>query len=282
MNVVSPRGKVFLHRIPRRGTTRRRRRILRTGPPKEAQARELSRVARSSLGAVRRALALNPASLIPKWASSAAARDLLPAALVGQWNESSKADQALVASLAGRDYPEYSELLAYWASQADPPIRQIGEIWTVISRDDVWMHLAQYVRDKDLPPLEHAVLTACGEVDPRYDLPPSEQWRAALLDKHLEHSHVIREALAGTLAMLAALDKTSPLSTTLTAQQWADRVVRRLLESATTWQGWASLGGQLRYLAEASPAGQLDPMPAERPSTPAESGKGTATGAKGD
>ena len=91
--------------------------------------------------------------------------------------------------------------------------------------------------------------------------------QAALLEKTLKHSRELREGLAGALAMMATLSETTPLSTTSTAQQWANRVVRRLLENATTWQAWASLGGQLRYLAEAAPEELLSAVDRELANT---------------
>ncbi len=220
---------------------------------KEERANELARIARSSLGAVRRALGVNPAGLIPKWASQSAARELLPAVLVGRWDEGREADQAIVAKLAGREYSAYAKVLDQWAGQADPPVRRIGRIWTVVSRDDAWTLSAHRVNDDDLALLECTVIEACGEINPAYDLAPHDRWQAALLGKSLKHSPELREGLAGALAMMATLSEETPLHTSPTAQQWANRVVGRLLENARTWQAWASLGSQLRYLAEAAP-----------------------------
>ncbi|MBN2561757.1 MAG: hypothetical protein JXQ75_12585 [Phycisphaerae bacterium] len=223
----------------------------------EERVGRLASMGRGSLGAVRRALARHPAALIPAWASSHAGRELLPALFAGRWDESSAADQAILEKLSGRKYPEYREVVARWAAQPDPPVRQIGAKWVMVAKGDAWTLLSPFLTDQDLLRLEEAVTTACIEPDPKFDMPVADRMMAAVHGKVTKHSAYLREGLADTLALIGSIAEPS-LAQSHAPQDWANRVVQNLLAKATTWQSWAALGGQLRALAEAAPVPFLD------------------------
>src|SRR6266545_4092941 len=214
---------------------------------------DLARLARNSTGALRRRMAIHPASLIPKWAAPDVARSFLPALLAGRWTDDAPADQGIVAGLAGVAYADYRKLLLRWSNEPDPPVRQIGNLWTVVAKDDAWALLAHHLTDDDARRLEAASTVAIGETDPKYELPPDERWQAAIHRKVPRHSAALREGLADTLAVIAASSAFFPLGTSEIGQNIANRIVSRIIEQATSWQHWASLSGTFRLLAEAAP-----------------------------
>lgn len=222
------------------------------------KASSLAPTARASLGALRRALAQTPAGLVPGWASGAARADIIPAILAGHWDERSDADKRALAELAGRSYDEYATALARLAREPDPPVRQIGTTWLISAKDDAFALLADSLRDADLERFAGACMRALGEVDPKFELAPDQQWLAGLHGKVLQHSSLLREGLADTLALLGATSSIFPLSTTRSAQEWANVIVRKLLEPGTTTRQWASMASALTALSEGAPDVFLD------------------------
>ncbi|NPV54926.1 MAG: hypothetical protein HPY71_15675 [Firmicutes bacterium] len=70
----------------------------------EDQAKDLAALARRSLGALRRKLAVSSVTLAPRWSKPDIARSVLPALLAGQWSDKCIGDQEAVARLARADY----------------------------------------------------------------------------------------------------------------------------------------------------------------------------------
>ena len=217
------------------------------------RARSLSAIARRSMGALRRTLAISPAGLTPKWASPENARFLIPALLAGRWDDRNPGDQLILATLSGKDYGLFREILIRWANEHDPPIRQIGNTWLFASREDGWNLLSAYLSSNDLEKLLSVVLDVLGEYDPSLDLPEGERWQANLKGKTLSKSKLLREGLAQTLAIMGSLGETSQIEGLRTVNEWADYIVRELLDRAKGWHLWASLSPYLQLLAEAAP-----------------------------
>ena len=217
------------------------------------RAEQLAPLARNSIGALRRQMAVHPAALVPAWATPEVAATVLPAILAGRWNEENKADREVIAALATMSYADYRKILLRWASESDPPFRQIGTMWTVVAKDDAWALLSSCLTNDDLLRLETSALESAGEVDPKYELPPEKRWQAPIHGQVPRHSSELREGLADTLALMAATSDHVKLNVVQSGQEWADRIVRKVLDRATTWQAWASFCGQLRSLAEAAP-----------------------------
>ncbi len=214
---------------------------------------DLATLGRCSPTALRRRLAIDPAVLSPHWSWPSVARALLPALLVGRWDDTNPADRELLARLAGGSYTALSESLTRWANEPDPPVRRVGDIWVLASREDAWPLLARFLTGDDLRRFEAATLAALGEVDPRHALPMAERRLAGLLGRGHAHSGHLREGLAETLAILATHSDSVSLVGATPGQVWADRIARQLLAGATGWPLWGSLTWLLPLLAEASP-----------------------------
>lgn len=227
----------------------------------EGRANTLAGVARRSMTSLRRELAVAREVQQPPWASPAEASALIPALLAGSWDESNPADCEIVAKLARSTYDQVSRALQRWAHEPDAPVRNVGTIRFLVSREDAWSLLSRYLTQQDLAAFEATVLNVLGEPDPRYDLPDDKRYLAGIYGKELPHSGLIRQSLAETLALMGARSNPSglalfeaPLPTGYVAS-----IVRRVLDKAMNdWKLWASLSDILRLLAEAAPDSFLE------------------------
>lgn len=225
------------------------------GIPDE-RARRLARLARRSFQAFRRKIALGPELREPAWAQSAEGPALLPAMLAGAWQATADGDREAVARLAGGDYEKIRTPAVRWANASDPPVRQIGDIWYVVSRDDAWSLVARYLQQDDLRRLEEVILMVLGNPDPRFDLPEDKRFLAPLLGGVPSYSEVLRRGLAETLAVMATSPETAPIAGGLSPSGVVASIVRKLLQRANAdWRLWASLSvwDVLPLLAEAAP-----------------------------
>lgn len=225
----------------------------------DEKAEDLATLARRSLMALRRRLAIRPEVQRPEWAKPAAARTLLPAMLVGGWNDTLAGDREILAKLARQPYEQVNEILARVANEPDPPIRRVGDVWLVASKEDAWVLVGRFVSREDLENFESVVLDVLGQPDPSFDLPVNERYMANILGKTLPYSGLLREGLAETLALIGARSDSVTFADATTGQERADRIVGRLLQKADTdWRVWASIAQHLPLLAEAAPTVFLD------------------------
>jgi hypothetical protein len=218
----------------------------------QSQVGDLATLGRRSLVALRRRLAINPSLLIPNWAESSAARALLPALLVGRWHDSNGADRDVISRLAGSEYSKVNEVLLHWANAAYPFVRRVGDVWLVVSKADSWLLLSRFVTSDDLRPFEEAVLEVLAQSNPKYELALEQRRVASFFGKQLPHSGHLRAGVGETLALMAGT-QVPPFADGTTGQDWADRIVNKLFDRVTDWEGWATLDEVLVSLAEASP-----------------------------
>jgi len=225
------------------------------------RADELATLARRSLLALRRKLAISPQLRRPEWASLDEARAMVPALLAGSWDEGQEGDQTILATLAGRSYEQHARGMARLAHASDPPVRRIGTMWLLVDKEDAWTQVSGLITADDLRQFESVALSVLGAVDPAQELDADQQWMASVLGKVPAQSGLLREGIADTLALMATRSGQTPLSGDLTGQEWADRVVRTLLARANadeTGHLWASLSDVLPLLAEAAPNAFLE------------------------
>jgi len=225
-----------------------------------ARAEAAGRLARRSLLALRRDLAIKPELHTPGWAE-APSRVLRRLLLAGRWNEDSTADKAAVTELTGGDYDTLRETLAQLAREKDPFIARIGSAWMLVSPQDAWIQLRAAVRRDDLDRLEPVVRGVLLEPDPALELSPENRWYAAAVGKSPEHSAELRGGLAVTLALLGIYGDVVDAGHGSDGTQWTSRIVAGLLQAANddkTGAVWNSLAHALPRLAEAAPDAFLD------------------------
>lgn len=220
-----------------------------------ARARELASIGGDRLSALRRHF--QGLGAIPPYTSWDNARLLAQAGLAGKWNEKSEADRAALENLLGKEYGEWIENLRSDVLLSDTPLIQRDGKWRLVARGEAWNALGPRLTDDDLDRLQETAIMVLGERDPKFDLPQEERFAASIHGKQLQHSEILREGLAETLALVGSRPEALSLCSHDKAESVAVLTVRGLLENAT-WDRWASLDRLLPLLAESSPDEFLD------------------------
>jgi hypothetical protein len=218
-----------------------------------AQATSLTASTRRSLLVLRRKNAPSPEVHHPKWAEPSFSHQFITILLAGAWSESNDEDKNAIEGLAGRSYSLVAEEMLRWQHESDPPVRQISEVWQLISREDSWMLLARYLTEADLEAFERVTLSVLSIPDSRYEVPPDERWIAEMFPKHSPNSSWFKSSLVNTLVLLGARseDLNSPIAEF--ANEKLKVIVSHLLNPNASWQRWATLAQHMPLLAEAHP-----------------------------
>ncbi len=222
----------------------------------QERASSLALIGRRSLLALRRQLSPNPEIHQPAWADADKARVIVPIMLVGSWDERVPGDKQTIEALTGRPYTDVAKSLVRYTTVSDPPLRRVGTVWFVTSKEDAWRLLAQFLIQQDIECFQRVALEVLSAVDPALELPREQQWMANALEKSRPHSRYLREGIAETIALMAVRAGTDVLGGTATGQDHAEAIVMQLLEQANEdWSGqiWISLSDVLPLLAEAAP-----------------------------
>lgn len=234
--------------------TRHAREALQEMGLSEQRAGELAPLARRSLMALRRTIAINREVQQPAWARPDTARALLPALLISHWNDAVEGDRRIIAELARSPYQDVSAVFSRWAHASDPPLRRVGDAWFLVSKEDAWDLLGKYLTHDDLERFVSIALDVFGQVDPSLELPSNQRWMAGVFGKSATYSGALRGGIADSLALMGARSDSIQWAEPLSPQDQANRIVRQVLERANTdWRLWASLTYQLQSLAEAAP-----------------------------
>jgi hypothetical protein len=173
------------------------------------RARTLAGLARRSFSAFRRKIALRPELHQPTWAQPTEGPALVPAMLAGAWHDTVDDDCKAVARLAGGDYEKVRAAAVRWANASDPPVRRVGGVWYVVSREDAWSLLARYLQADHLQRLEEVILLVLSSPDPCFDLPEGERYMAKVAGKVPRYSAALCRGLAETLAVMATSPETA-------------------------------------------------------------------------
>jgi len=227
------------------------------------QAWSLGTLARRSLSALRRALALHPLSLTPTWARRAdvVQRRLI---LLGSWDGASDGDRRIVAECIGRSYADVHETALQLASTPETPLLgRLDEQWHLLSPDDAWMLLGPQLTRDDLEAFRKVALRVLGERDPLIGLGAAERFAAQIGTARYKFSSTLREGLAQALALLGSWEEADIGAEGRIGVALARSAVRELLEEANADTGyalWTSLGDVLRRIAEAAPEEFLQAM----------------------
>jgi len=213
-----------------------------------AKIYRLARDAHNSLETLRRGLAAVPTLASPAWSMPDHGPGLIPALLAGAWERDRESDRTAISRLAGRDYDEVEDELMRWANGPDPPVRQIGSTWTLVSKNEAWHLLSRYVHERAVERFLEVAAHVLGE----------DRLEASASNRY---SKPLRLGVADTLALIASSaedERTHDLSGDLlrSAAKGVDGLVCHLLRIANTdvtGERWRSLSDVLPLLAEAAP-----------------------------
>lgn len=226
------------------------------------KAERLGRLARRSLTALRRNLAVKAVLHRPPWADASPSRNFRSILMAGSWADDAEGDRSILEILTGTDYESFREAISGTAdSRSDPLAIRTDGTWHLVSPVDAWMLLASKLTPDDMKRFETIVESVLAEGDPALDLPREERWRASLEGRTRRYSHDLRRGVAQSLALLGMYGETVTLSGGASGPEFANYLVRKLLEWATsdsTGKAWQSLADTLPLLAEAGPDAFLD------------------------
>lgn len=232
------------------------------GEPTE-RADDLGALARRSLAALRRVLAVHPAALRPAWADTPdlVCRRLL---LLGGWNAADPDDRALVERTTGRSWADAQDAALALADARDTPmLGRLDDSWHVVSPSDAWLLLHPHMTRDDLDALRAAAVEVLIEPDPLYGLDSAEVMREQMNGRRRRFSSGLRHGLARSLALLGSTSGPVPTTGSTTGADQASRAVRDVFTAATadpTYAVWAGLRPVLGELAEAAPEDFLNAM----------------------
>lgn len=222
---------------------------------KRERARVLAQKSDGNLGFLLKCL--QNLSLMPEWAEGTHAADLAIAELLGSWNEKMEEDQSKVEEISGKVYGEWIGKMREIALRPGTPLIQREGAWKFISRYEGWFALGPRVFDRQLDLFKQAAVTVLREKNPKFDLPPEEQYMASIHGRELAHSHLLRRGLAETLALLGSHPEALRSCSYGKPEGSAKLAVREIMADAD-WVLWASLNDLLPLLAEAAPREFLD------------------------
>lgn len=169
----------------------------------ESQLNELSRLARRSLLALRRRLAVKPELHSPPWAASPGTRIVRAALLAGRWGSAVDGDQRILEELAGQKDDDLREGLDTLVAEEDPLLGRLERSWALTSPFDAWLQLRSQLQRPDLERLEKAAMTVLLEEDPALSFPPEERWRAGFEGQGSSYSGSLKRGLAESIVLLA-------------------------------------------------------------------------------
>lgn len=221
----------------------------------EERARTMAQKSGGNLGSLLRCL--QNRSLMPEWADGSAAAKLAIAGVLGSWAEKSAADRAVVEAVSGNTYGEWIEKMREISIRPGTPLNQRDGNWSFVARYESWYALGPMLHDEHLDRLQTAAISVLQEKDPQFELPTEERYASRIHGKVLSHSHLLRNGLAESLALLGSHPKALTSCTLGKAEGTAVLSVRAILTDADSLR-WASLNNLLPLLAEAAPGEFLD------------------------
>lgn len=216
----------------------------------EERARALAQKSGGNLGSLLRCL--QNLSLMPEWADGSAAAELAIATVLGSWDEKSESDRVVVENVSGKAYGEWIVKMREVALRPGTPLNQRDTSWKFLARYEGWYALGPRLFDEHLDRLQTSAISVLQEKDPQFDLPSNERYASSIHGKILAHSHLLRNGLAESLALLGSHPKALTSCTLGKAEGTAILSVRAMLADAD-WIHWASLNDVLPLLAEAAP-----------------------------
>ena len=216
----------------------------------EERASALTRDSARKLTILRRLIPSTVVATHPDWAAGESGKLLVPALLAGAWDTAFAGDRKALESLSGMRFEEFEALFPGWVSVGEAPLRHAGTTWKLASPFDAWFRLAQLLSRRELDRFVEVAKEVLGEIDPRFEMNSDERWFAGVRGRLPKYSSWLKSGVTETLLLLAMYG--DRLTAVPSANRYADRVVRDLLDGADKSRWW-SISDDLRVLAEVSP-----------------------------
>lgn len=227
-------------------------------------SREYGALARRSLLALRRRVALKPSLHEPTWAAPGADTVRRRVLLANTWNQTKPGDREALEALIGQQYSAIEDALRTLASGPDDPmVAIVDERWHVVSPMDAWLLLGPQLSTSDLEGFRQHALAVLLEPDPLANISEEDRWRASIDGVKRRFSGDLIRGAASALALLGTVDDAVRVTGGQSGGSVAASVVWELLDTAnkdTTEGTWIMLAPHLPLLAEAAPSVFLDQL----------------------
>jgi len=172
---------------------------------------------------------------------------LIPALLAGAWDPRHDGDMAILSELGGgKIYLQWESSLRGFLDRPDPPLEREGGIWTLRAPVDAFVNLSKWLGD------EHLELLASISVK-IFSAPPPDSAEERFGVSKAPYSSWLRDGVANTLLMLAALHKEVRLEFRRDPRAFVEEVVTSLPGLRDDYRMILSLEAQLPILMEAAP-----------------------------
>ena len=191
---------------------------------------------------------------LPPWHNAAV---LIPALFAGAWDTSSENDCSVIAQLAGtKSYAEFEPAIRQYRQMEDAPLETVDKVWAVRAPVDVFVNLANLLGPEHFENFGQIVRTVFAEIDPTLDVAIEDRPFARMRGTGgLPHSSWLREGLANTLLIIAALGPQSDLALPggIAAQRFVNELIDAIPALRLNHRVIASLRNELPLLMEAAP-----------------------------
>ena len=225
------------------------------------RAHELAGVARTSLIALRRRLAKEPALHTPEWAKGQIDAPLRRCLMLGGWRGTCNGDREIVERMTGKPYSENTDLLGQIDS-ADAPLATVDQQWHNVSPADTWLLMRAQIAHEDVDAFAEAARVVLTDADPVHELSTEDALNARMHGAGAKYSQPLRQGIATTLALAGSLPSIAVEGASQVSNM-ADSVTRTLLRSASsdvTPRTWTAIAEVLPLLAEAAPEAVLEAL----------------------
>jgi addiction module HigA family antidote len=222
----------------------------------EDDIRRLERESGRSLTVLHRRLSKLPGVITPDWAANQnIASNLIPFMLVGTWNGSHEVDRIGLSLMAGEiPYEILEAAFQRLLKLPDAPVWAIATTRGLVSKLDALHAIAPHITANDLERFYAVAQLVLGEDNPALDLPPNQQWAAAIYGKKREFSAGFRDGVAETLVLLAVHGKNLfKTRIDFDTEARTDRFIRELLEQPLSLRVLEANRNDLPTYAEAAP-----------------------------
>lgn len=197
----------------------------------------------------RRWCAQNPAFRRPRWVDATDSIGLLVLTLMGAWNSASEGDKTCVAQVANRPYEDIENELLCLVILDDAPVVKIGSLWKAKAPLELLALMAPRLSDAILERFFQVARETFERADPILELEEDKRYMASVYGKVREHSGVVLEAMAESIAKLGCF---SDNSSQVAIGRHVRDFVRLLLIDADD-ERWLSVSSFLQSFAEAAP-----------------------------
>ena len=198
----------------------------------------------------RRWFAVNPAVRKPEWLDASNVNALHVLTLVGAWDGDSQGDRACVEQIANRTYEEIEAALLELASRDDAPVLKIGHLWKAKAPLELLSVLGSRLPGAILSRFFQVAMAVFEEPDPVLDLEDDKRWMASIYGNVREHSGIVLDAMADSIAKLGYFSEVNPTAELVGRE--VRKFIKKLLANASE-DRWLSISPHLRSFAEAAP-----------------------------